>query len=245
MTDSSTFRRPGWPTDRESLSVAGDGAAATAAGPPSPAVGNDAHTVDGSKGACPSITHPQTRQEVGMESSFPLQGVLSIDWWESAGCIQWTPQSNAFFDRLERCQNQAAACNQPLPFELGDGQIFVHERGMGSGRASRLEFRLEWRGVTIGISHRNEATRLLSNFYLKVTGEQCLILGVEKVRETVGTWLSEWGGTLIDEWIRRLDLCLDAPNLNLHDRVFPACQAGQYVSTMRRNSSHRDCSRVT
>lgn len=195
--------------------------------------------------ACPGITQPQTRQVSADSSPLSLHGVLNIDWWESAGCVQWGPKSGPVFDEIERHQYQAIECRQPVPWSFGDGQVFVSERGMGSGRASRLEFRLEWCGVTIGLSPRKEPTRLLSNFYLNVPGKPCLIRGADYVRETVATWLEQWGGTLVDEWVRRIDLCLDVPEFDLHERVFPACHAGQYLSTMRRNSSHRESTRTT
>lgn len=204
-------------------------------------------------GGCLSITHPQTRHEDESSSLHPsplptlplIQGVLNIDWWESAGCIQWGPASKDVFDEIQRCQYQAVECRQAVPCRLGDGQVLIHERGIGSGHASRLEFRLEWCGVAIGISSRSDATRLLSNFYLRIPGAACLIHGCDEVREMILTWIESWGGTLLDEWIRRLDLCLDLPALDLHQVVFPACEAGQYLSTMRKNSSYRDCDRTT
>lgn len=229
------------------LPVVGGGVAATAAGPPPTAAGNGSYADQNPMFAvaCPGITQPQTRQVSGVSSPSTLQGVLNIDWWESAGCVEWGPDSSPFFDEIERHQNQAIECRAPVPWAFGDGQIFVAERGIGTGRASRLEFRLEWCGATIGLSARKEPTRLLSNFYLNVPGKACLIRGVDNVRETVYTWLEQWGGTLVDEWVRRLDLCLDVPGFDLNDRVFPACQAGQYLSTMRRNSSNRECTRTT
>ncbi len=201
------------------------------------------HGVVGSNvGACPSITHPQTRQ-VGEIPSF--QSVFNFDWWESAGCVVWDRKSNDVFDELHRYQYQAEEHRQPIACSLGDGQILVHPRGMGSGHSSRLEIRLEWCGATIGLSARNEATRQLSNFYLKIPGETCLVHGFDEVRNQVLAWLEEWGGFLQDEWIRRLDFCLDVPGLNLHEVIFPACQSGQYLSTVRKNSFYRDGDRVT
>ena len=198
-------------------------------------------------GACPSITHPQTRQVGGSSSSSSSQvsssysqGVFNIDWWESAGCVVWSDSSKAVFDEFERCACRAEECRQPVVSAYGDEQIFVHSRGMGTGHASRLEFRLEWRGVIFGLSARSDATRQLSNFYLKVPGEACLLIGYDKVRETVEGWIREWGGELEDEWVRRLDICVDVPNLNLHEKVFPACQAMQFVSTVKSNNFSRE-----
>ena len=89
---------------------------------------------------------------------------------------------------------------------------------MGSGRSSRLEFRLERCGVTIGLSARNDATRKLSNFYLKISGDACLLQGCHEVRTQVAIWLEQWGGQLQGEWIRRLDLALDVIDLYLDQR---------------------------
>lgn len=228
-------------TQAETNAMAGaeDGADAPAAG-----VAGLASDADFA-GACPSITHPQTRQ--GCESSVPGShpASLNVDWWESAGCIQWGPGAGKMFDQLDRVRLQAGEVGQPLPCSLGDGQIFVHENGIGSGRASRLEFRLEWCGVVIGLSPRKAPSRMLYNFYLKVSGEPCLVVGFDRVREVVASCLAEWDGVVIDEWVHRLDLCLDVPGLDLSQSIFPACHAGQYLSTMRRNSSHRDCVQTT
>ncbi|HEY4261850.1 MAG TPA: hypothetical protein VGM98_16890 [Schlesneria sp.] len=222
--------------------AAENGVAAIAAGTPF-AAADGADVLDLESGilsACPSITHSKTRQCTRTDTSSPLQGFLNVDWYETAGCIQWGKQSELVFDEIERYQNQAIECRREVPCSLGDGQIFVHERGMGSGRGSRLQFRLEWCGVTIGLSPRNEATRQLSNFYLKVPGEACLIHGFDRILGVIYAWLRDWGGQLQDEWIRRLDLCLDVPGLDLQQHIFPACDAHQIVSTMQQNSAHGD-----
>ena len=197
-------------------------------------------------GACPSNTHPQTRQEGGSSSlsssqviSSYSQGVFNIDWWESAGCIVWSNASKAVFDEFEKCAFRAEECRQLIVSTYGDGQILVHSRGLGTGHGSRLEFRLEWRGVTIALSARSDATRQLSNFYLKVPGEACLLIGFDNVREIVEGWIRAWGGELQDEWVRRLDICLDVPNLNLREKVYPACLAMQYVSTVKGDNCNR------
>lgn len=174
-----------------------------------------------------------------------LQGVFSCDWYESAGVVVWDRRSSPVFDEIERCQRQAEEHRQPVPCSLGDGQIFVHANGMGSGRSSRLEFRLEWCGVTIGLSARNEATRKLSNFYLKIPGEACLLQGSHEARTQVATWLEQWGGQLQDEWIRRLDLALDVIDLPLDRTIFPAFKAEQFLTTAHRNTFYRATDSVT
>lgn len=191
--------------------------------------------------ACPSITQPSTRQKggegEGEEGGFP---VFAIDWWESAGCVRWEAKSREVFEELERCQQMAEQYREPYRCSLGDGQILVYERGMGTGRASRLEFRLEWCGVTMGLSPRREPDRKLSNFYLKVTGEACVIIGAERVRETLFGWLEEWGGSLFDEWCRRLDVCLDLPGLAWQDALLPACAERRFVASARRTGLNYD-----
>lgn len=99
--------------------------------------------------------------------------------------------------------------------------------------------------MTIGLSQRKDASRNLPNFYLKVPGEACLVVGADVACETVERLVNEWGGVLLDEWLRRLDLCFDLPGTDLHQSIFPACDRSQYLSTMRRNCMYRENDRAT
>ena len=119
------------------MPAAEGGADASAAEPPSADVGNAVFRASeiGIAGTRPSITNPQTRQAGRDVSPSNLPGGFNVDWWETAGCVHWDPKSIPIFDEFERCQNQAEGCQQAVPCSVGDGNVFVHERGIGNGRA--------------------------------------------------------------------------------------------------------------
>lgn len=194
--------------------------------------------------ACPGITLPQSSHT--LTQSFPwASAVGGVDWWESAGCIQWDDRAASAFQDIATAQTKAAHQRSAYPCSLGDGQIFVHERGMGFGHDSRREFRLEWSGVTIGLSPRPNAARQLYNFSIQIPGHVCVVHGWEDSRDQVLLWIREWGGNLIDEWVRRLDLCLDLAGLDPDDKLFPACSAGQFLSTAKRDNISRSNDQIT
>lgn len=189
-------------------------------------------------GTCLSITYHQTRQsEIDTDSL--KQSILAVDWYESSGILQFDRHAGELFDELERCQRQSEQYHQPIPCSLGDGQILVYAGGMGRGRATHFPFRLEWLGATIGLAARTEATRKLANFYLKVPGEPCVIHGAENLRERVLSFLNGHGLTLVDEWFRRFDVCLDLPDCDWQTTFAWACEAKQYMGSALKSSPHR------
>jgi hypothetical protein len=124
--------------------------------------------------------------------------------------------------------------------ESGDGQILVYPGGMGSGKAVRYEIRFEWLGMTIGLSPRHDATRQLSNFYVKIPGEPCLLHGAKELRQRLTLFLSEFDIVITDEWFRRLDVCLDLAGWNFVEKFAPACEGKQYFGSARSTAPYRE-----
>jgi hypothetical protein len=188
------------------------------------------------------LTDPEKVKKVRKEKaeSRPVEEVLAssvfaIDWYESGGVIDWNT-----FDNRERfsplLEAQQAAVNdkgRPQLVELAGRSVLVHPRGMGTDRQSRMEYRLEWAGVTIGLSPRLIATRQNANFYLKATGESCVLHGVDEVRRVVEEIVTAIGGTLRDEWVKRIDLCLDLPGLAVQEELQQAFDGEQFLTTFR------------
>ncbi|MBI1348988.1 hypothetical protein GC163_22175 [bacterium] len=148
-------------------------------------------------------------------------------------------RSKPLFDELERLQKMAEYHRAPYPLAMGDGCWLVYERGMGSGPSVHYEFRLEYLGVTIGLSSRADSSRHLSNFYIKIPGESCVIHGAEELRRRIFNFFESFDLDLVDEWIRRIDICLDLSEWNWDDTFAVACEAKQYVGTIRNTAPYR------
>jgi hypothetical protein len=212
--------------------------------------------LESSEGGPPSITHPLSSQ-VGVDGNVigssggwveagGMRGIVNLDWFESRGVVKWEWSSREAFQMLaelkERSQDSGRNCTI---MEVNGEYLTIRPRGMGGGgHGVSLEFHLEWCGVTIGLSAR-EGSRGLSNFYLKIPGEACLRVGYDVVRQAVIGLLKEWGGELVDEWMCRLDICLDVPGLCLQADVFPAVRAKQYLKTLKGEDLHADEGRDT
>ncbi|MDZ4683591.1 MAG: hypothetical protein SH850_00795, partial [Planctomycetaceae bacterium] len=163
---------------------------------------------------------------------------FAIDWWETAGIVDWDMTvAKDQFARLHDQLRKAVEAKTPLPFDLPGYSCILHERGMGSGRDSRREFRIEYCGITIGLSTRECSKRQLYNFSCLVPGNACLLVGAAESRKIVQDIVTLLGGTITDEWVRRLDLCLDVPGLSLRDELLPAFEAGQMTTTATRWNS--------
>lgn len=148
--------------------------------------------------------------------------------------VQWdvTTGREAFW-RLFQIREEASKEHHPVPLNLAGHCLLLHQAGIGSGNQSRLEYRMEWSGVTIAVSSRDEATRQLSNFYCKIPGEACLVVGFDEARRVITEILAALGGVVVDEWVRRLDLCLDLPGVNLREQLIDPFEQGHFVKTAK------------
>ncbi|MCG6154662.1 hypothetical protein [Rubinisphaera margarita] len=158
---------------------------------------------------------------------------------ETAGVVVWSSRAEERRDGLEEAVEIARGTSQPHPITLNNYRCLVHPYGMGKGRQTHLKFRITWGDVTLGLDFRSKASRRFHNFSLTVPGGPCLIHGGLAVREWAFKIVNALGGGIHDEWIRRLDVCVDLPGLNPRQDLFPACCGNQFTSTAKH---HRvDC----
>ncbi len=200
---------------------------------------------ESSASACPGNTLMQSSQVSDANpqihdrspSHHLPKAVFAIDWLECGAVAYWTDEAGReSFWKLSQMQDEAKASgngNKPVPLDLKGRSMLLYPKGMGSGNQSRLEYRLEFAGITIAASSRDKADRKLSNFYYKIPGEACLLLGVNEARKIVYEVADALGGVVVDEWIRRIDLCLDLPGVDLLDELMPAFDQGHFVSTAK------------
>jgi len=159
--------------------------------------------------------------------------VFGLDWLESRGVVDYhIGKSRRAFDRLEETRKAAETEKAPVPVLLAGRNVYVSPRGMGTGRQARLEYKLDWTGITLGISPRIKAHRQLNNFYLKVPGEACLVMGWQEARDAATAIVEELGGRVIDEWFSLFDFCLDIPHLCVRDELLPCFEREHFLTTM-------------
>lgn len=183
-----------------------------------------------SVGTRPNNVYLPTRQSG--DFSYLQNSVTSLDWVECSGIVQWNEEeSDLEFLKLYRLRQQAEDSRQPIPVDFPSVGALLHPRGMGSGNQSRLSYRLEFGGVTLGLSDRNNVNRKQANFYLKIPGTACLMFGVVRCAKLARRILRSLGGALTDIWLRRLDLCLDLPEMDLREDLLPTYEAAQFLTT--------------
>ncbi len=189
--------------------------------------------------ACPSITHPHSSH-----TPFPNRdpkSVFAIDWLEGSACVTWDQSlRSAARQGLDSVQGEAHARSQPVPFDaVGIGGV-MYPRGMGVGHEARIEYRLEFKGITIGLALRPEATRQLPNLYYKIPGEACLLVGAVEGRQWVRDFVGSLGGTVHDEWPRRLDLCLDLPGFSFKRNLLSSLRKKHYLTVAHKHQLFSD-----
>jgi hypothetical protein len=162
---------------------------------------------------------------------FPgLTAVAAIDWIEVGGCAEFSPSREDRFFRLEEVMRAAREAKQEQPYALAGHSLNVFGTGMGTGRQARLPYRLEWAGVTLAFADRPAPKRNLYNVYIKIPGHACLLLGARQARDAAHAMLADLGGKLMDEWVRRIDLCLDIRGLDLRDELFPSFMEERFIT---------------
>ena len=160
-----------------------------------------------------------------------IQVVTSIDWLTTAGMIAWDAMSELEFQGLERAYREAYQLKQPQPYTLAGCPLFVHSTGMGTGKQSRLNYRLNWAGVTIGFADRPAPKRNQYNFQLQVPGKPCLLIGAREARQKALDMIGELNGSLMEEWVRRVDICIDVVGLDLKEELLPAFNEKRFVTS--------------
>ncbi|MCA8990204.1 MAG: hypothetical protein KDA78_21330, partial [Planctomycetaceae bacterium] len=82
------------------------------------------------------------------------------------------------------------------------------------------------------LDFRENATRQLSNFSLTVPGRACLLNGALAVRGWISRVIASLGGVLTDEWLRRLDVCVDLPGIQA-STLLELCEKRQFIASSR------------
>lgn len=184
----------------------------------------------GGVNACPSNTHSLNRHED--EGSSVNRAVASVDWYEVGGQVAWDEDDSQYeFQKLEDVFRRAQDQKHPEPWSIADKTVLVHPGGIGSGRQSRMRYRIEWGPVMVGLADRPSTSRQLSNFYLKASGEACLLLGLKSVLEFQDGLIRSFCGRLKDSWLKRIDLCLDLPDVSVKDDFVPAYLEDRFVTS--------------
>lgn len=179
--------------------------------------------------ACPSNTHMQSSHEENNPVSKP---VFAIDWLTTRGLIRWDGEESEQWRRdLFKAQAEAAKTRQDVLFWIDGKRVNIRARGMGNGNQSRLKYSFEWQGVVVGISFDEVKDRKKNNFQLTVSGVPCLLVGATKAREKVIQMIGKMGGVVCDEWVARLDMCLDVPGLSIDDWMYDSYLQGKFKTS--------------
>ncbi|WP_077027724.1 hypothetical protein [Fuerstiella marisgermanici] len=165
-----------------------------------------------------------------------LKGKAAIDWFELAACIQWDEsKAGPWFKRLLEVREVAQEHRRPATLTIGTDMVAVATGGIGGGRDAYKEIQLTWNDVRVGLSERNGATRQFSNGSLQVSGSPCLVTGAGVAWDFFVRLVRTLGGKISDEWLRRLDVCVDLPELSFPDVVYPLLRDG-HVNTRCRST---------
>lgn len=196
---------------------------------------------------CSSFTQPIDSQEKIRKSHWDsLKGTAAIDWFQLAARIKWdAAKSEKQFERLRNAKEVAQENRRLAQVTIGSDLVSVASSGTGGGRDSHKEIQLIWKDVRIGLSERESPTRQLSNGSLQVSGGPCLITGAGVAWDFFTRLIRCLGGTIIDEWIRRLDICIDIPDLSFSQSVYPLLLNGQINTSCRDKHFHESGGKAT
>jgi len=115
----------------------------------------------------------------------------------------------------------------------------------GESRQSRMTYRITCGKLTLGINLRENTTRQNSSLVITIPGESCLLYGALAMKVWAHQVIEDLGGVITDEWVRRIDICVDIPGINPGDVLFPACESQQYISTVKKAATFREHSKIT
>jgi hypothetical protein len=114
---------------------------------------------------------------------------------------------------------------------IGEREWLLREHGIGSGHQSRMEFCLTFDALLVAFSARSNSSRRHSNFYAKIPGEACLLLGCDECRKHIEELIKYFGGEFSDRWVKRIDFCLDLPGVSVHDVILPFVKNGRFLTS--------------
>lgn len=180
---------------------------------------------------------PSSRFSQTVPSS-PDDWTGSLDWVEVRGRIDWSGKSGARFAMLLAAYEKAREDREDQELTLGEREVFMSPDGMGRGRAPRMTYKLLWGEVTIAFADRESDKRQNANFYCCVPGKACLIRGAINALEDVHKVIEFLGGTIVEEWFQRLDLCVDLPGVEFLRDFYPSISAGHFLTTAKTWGPH-------
>ncbi len=170
----------------------------------------------------------------GNETKKRGKAVVAIDWLELAGCVMWSEiDSRETFIRLFQCQSEARQINQSIIYNVADYACLLRPTGLGSGRQARQTYVLDTPFGLLAFSDRDDSDRKLPNFYFKVPGEKCLNRSATECREFAHRVVRELGGMLVDEWVRRIDIAIDLPDLNIRSQLVKAFRHQHFTTSAK------------
>lgn len=175
---------------------------------------------DGGKGhGCPSNTH--TSSSHVLLSGYPEYTVSGgIDWFEWAAVVKW--DSACYLDMLRLFEGAKAKCQAESKQSewvniVGTGDIRIGRTGLNRGgtKGQHFDYRVSYRGVTLGVAKRERATTMLPNVFVQMRGRDCLLLGALTGYEIIREFIAALGGTVREEILSRADMCLDVVGMNV------------------------------
>lgn len=182
----------------------------------------------GPAGASPSNTPPHSSHEVQKPFTTPS---VSIDWLECGGIIDVSAADEKQFFVMDQKMVTAQELNKPVELSLAGHSVLLFPKGIGSGKEARQTYRVEYGPAMLAFSFREAKDRLCANMYYKIPGTSCLIWGAWEIRRLFHQMLEGLGCQVVDEWPRRIDLCLDLPGTNWREKLKPAIDAGCTLGT--------------
>ena len=204
------------------------------------------------KGACYGITPLESRHagagrilgadRIGPRSWGDRPFAVALDWYETGGLIDWPPGLGLDGDRhrtLEPLREAAGRNREPEPLALDGVTWWVKSRGTSGGdRDSYCRYWLTAgpRGcLVVQLNARRCVDRRLYNYRMTVPGDACLLLGVEHCVGLAHELVRFLGGRVADEWVKRADLCVDAPGADLERAAAKPYREGCVLGTAKRS----------
>jgi len=165
-------------------------------------------------------------------SDLKSTAIASVDWYEIGGQVTWDDQDSEYeFRKLDHVLRKAQDRKFPEPWTIAGKTVLVYPGGIGSGKQSRMSYRIEWGPLVIGLADRPSESRQLNNFYLKASGEACLLLGMRAILDFQYEIIRSFCGVLSDSWLKRIDLCVDLPGVSVKDHLVPAYLQDQFITS--------------
>lgn len=169
-------------------------------------------------GGAPCNTPPQTSHH-GVNTPLPMAG--GEDWLEWCWYIQWSEHRwPALRDMLENAKRIAAMKPEDRGdrtgdmIQLGDRDALVSPAGGRLGdrrKGPYMAYAFTWQGLDFLLADRRDPQKRNPSMVVRATGLACLERGAHECYELARELLLFLAGTVTDEKLSRVDLCLDLP----------------------------------